>query len=850
MAIRTYKVTLDSKNVIAPEPVYLRQGDKTGAVVIDATLMDNGAPVSLNGLTPMFKANTADGQAVIADNNGFSITNPSGGELTYQVPNALAAVAGKITTAYFSFSDASGAESTFDVAFIVKKAVDITQEQASDYVAIIDGTMRTLQQKVDAMNNSIQTVVNAYNQGAFYNREQTDSKDAVTLSSANVYTDSSLKGISSVPETFANLAAIQIKYPNGANGVMVAADNGHKYIWANNVWTDAGVYQSVGIADNSIGIEKRTPQGTVAYVYSSPAVKANFDEGCFVFPSDDYGVYYDKHYGKDNLAVVDNKVPFEGHVGYIVFDVTTKRIRAINGPSPETNMAILGAYNTDTRTMSLNGPLVTRFNSRTPAGSNIIIFNTHPLNFNTTTRSLDNLDGSNFGMSIGQGHITYGDTKFDKLSFTAPLGYIYVNMDNHSIVEAPYGTNPAGVDMDSLVLIGAFNFNTNNFWLNCCPFTIDGLLPAEIKVAKNYYDKGEVDEIAKSQQQNVELYKTDFGDVSEWQNTAIGSKTQNGFEINGIGNMVLNHSFSIENRISVFKVHLESNSNIGFGYIANGGYAPGGTLFTIDVPNKMINLHDYWSDASTVPTVRKSASFNPNVSHDFVVTMIKNQRTNRIEVYDYVTGDVTSVDTTSTAVLNDVTNEFAGGRQNGCPSIVGIAGTCLIKSFRIVAPSVSNPVIIYGDSITEGDRVELGSRYADIIKQENSNVMVSGMSGTTIDSVIDRIRSENALKPKTIIVTIGTNGGNSPEKISALVKEVTDMNCQLILNHIPAKPDGSHVAVNNMIEQSWNGRSFRFDLATSKNNDPAQGQDTSLFADEFHPNAAGHENMAKRTYLD
>ena len=181
MAIRTYKVTLDSKNVIAPEPVYLRQGDKTGAVVIDATLMDNGAPVSLNGLTPMFKANTADGQAVIADNNGFSITNPSGGELTYQVPNALAAVAGKITTAYFSFSDASGAESTFDVAFIVKKAVDITQEQASDYVAIIDGTMRTLQQKVDAMNNSIQTVVNAYNQGAFYNREQTDSKDAVTF---------------------------------------------------------------------------------------------------------------------------------------------------------------------------------------------------------------------------------------------------------------------------------------------------------------------------------------------------------------------------------------------------------------------------------------------------------------------------------------------------------------------------------------------------------------------------------------------------------------------------------------------------------------------------------------------
>lgn len=64
--------------------------------------------------------------------------------------------------------------------------------------------------------------------------------------------ESYLKSITVVPETFANLAAIKAKYPNGANGVMVAADNGHKYIWANNIWTDAGVYQSVGIADESI----------------------------------------------------------------------------------------------------------------------------------------------------------------------------------------------------------------------------------------------------------------------------------------------------------------------------------------------------------------------------------------------------------------------------------------------------------------------------------------------------------------------------------------------------------------------------------------------------------------------
>ncbi|WP_350345781.1 BppU family phage baseplate upper protein [Lacticaseibacillus paracasei] len=189
MAIRTYKVTLDSKNTIAPEPVFLRQGDKTGAVVIDASVTDNGSPVSLSGLSATFRANTADGKAVIADGNGFDMTNPSGGEFNYQVPNALSAVAGKITMAYFSFSDGSGSESTFNVPFVVEKTVDLTQGQAHDYITIIDGTMRTLQQKIDAMNADIQNVLNAYNRGDFYNKGETDSKDAATLNSAKSYAD-------------------------------------------------------------------------------------------------------------------------------------------------------------------------------------------------------------------------------------------------------------------------------------------------------------------------------------------------------------------------------------------------------------------------------------------------------------------------------------------------------------------------------------------------------------------------------------------------------------------------------------------------------------------------------------
>ena len=52
--------------------------------------------------------------------------------------------------------------------------------------------------------------------------------------------------ISSVPETFANLSALQSTYPNGKTGLFVTADTGHKYIWANSSWVDAGFYQAVG----------------------------------------------------------------------------------------------------------------------------------------------------------------------------------------------------------------------------------------------------------------------------------------------------------------------------------------------------------------------------------------------------------------------------------------------------------------------------------------------------------------------------------------------------------------------------------------------------------------------------
>ncbi|WP_338230752.1 BppU family phage baseplate upper protein [Lactiplantibacillus paraxiangfangensis] len=89
MAIRTYDILLDSHNTMMPEPITGRAGDKTGAVAINATLADNGAPVSLVGKTTMFMANAPDGKHVIADTDNFKITDAPNGQFTYNVPNNL-----------------------------------------------------------------------------------------------------------------------------------------------------------------------------------------------------------------------------------------------------------------------------------------------------------------------------------------------------------------------------------------------------------------------------------------------------------------------------------------------------------------------------------------------------------------------------------------------------------------------------------------------------------------------------------------------------------------------------------------------------------------------------------------
>lgn len=169
MTIRSYDINLDSFNATIPEPVVGRQGDKNGAVTLHVTITDRGAAVDLTGQTINLIAETAKGTAIVADNLGVTLTDAVNGKFDYAIPNALWIESGKITRAYFSLNDTDGQQTTYDLIFIVKEAIDISHEEAHDYVTIIDGTLRDLQEKIDAVKE-------AYDTGAFYNRDESDER--------------------------------------------------------------------------------------------------------------------------------------------------------------------------------------------------------------------------------------------------------------------------------------------------------------------------------------------------------------------------------------------------------------------------------------------------------------------------------------------------------------------------------------------------------------------------------------------------------------------------------------------------------------------------------------------------
>lgn len=440
MAIRTYDLLLDSYNSTMPEPIVGRQGDRNGAVTLNVTLSDRGNPIYLSGQTINLMAETANGTAIIADNGGVTITDATNGKFTYAVPNALWSEAGKIKKAYFSLIDNKGQQTTYDLIFIVKQSIDIDQKHADDYVTIIDGTIRSLKEKTDAVI---------------------------------------------VPETFTNLDAIKAKYPNGKNGVMVAANDGHKYIWNGSSWVDSGVYQAVGFADGSITAPKLASNTTFGFIYpGSTPLRYNTKTKTLLFPPDTNVGYK----GGSNYVIVnntDNNIELEvGDRGWIYVDTLTGEPGFSQYPIQNQNAVAIGGKLSDA-TIYVNGPYLidgleplSQFSSRDSV--NIYESKESP-DYNTTAQSIHFYDEYAFISSPNPIQIVNdsGEKDFD-FDIKNQTGFILIDrftgVIQKELSSGDFETN--------YVVIGAIRYN-GKLKLNGL-FTVDGTYYDDFESSPNY----------------------------------------------------------------------------------------------------------------------------------------------------------------------------------------------------------------------------------------------------------------------------------------------------------------------------------------------------------------------------
>lgn len=360
---------------------------------------------------------------------------------------------------------------------------------------------------------------------------------------------------------------------------------------------------------------------------------------------------------------------------------------------------------------------------------------------------------------------------------------------------------------------------------------------------------------------NYPMFKYDFktlANLTDFTNTANWALS-NGLACAsaGFSNYILhNKKITVEQRVTRVFATLYSDSNFALIWKPTNGWMGGGSVFRIDAANSKMHIHNYWDGSNTLPSIKGSADITVVSGREYILEAVKDFRLNVFSIIDTVTGHKTSISVQPQPSINGATDVFfAGGRQNNQFGFTLISGQSpVVNSLSIIGKAVQNPLLyIIGDSITEGDGVEEYQRYARLMSNMvGGSCILSGMSGTQIGTVIERLTVELPIfKPKYVMVTIGTNGGNTPTNLAQLVALIDANGSIPIINRIAMMSNTANTQALNTQIANLGVLSCRFDLATAVNNDPAQGQNTALYkTDLVHPNYLGHEVMANRLVID
>lgn len=259
---------------------------------------------------------------------------------------------------------------------------------------------------------------------------------------------------------------------------------------------------------------------------------------------------------------------------------------------------------------------------------------------------------------------------------------------------------------------------------------------------------------------------------------------------------------------------------------------------------------------------------------EYVISLNKNYQEQSISIKDYQSGEERNF-----SFINDGQGGVGKGSMNNSPSLFEmphgfISFTCLTgevicKSIRVTTPKKRLKLLLYGDSITETEVYypcsSFSQSWPQLLCKSLPDCIASGFSGRSITDIIPIIKNELPyLDVDYVMITIGTNGGNTVDNLSELVDYLLDMGVQPILNHIPCNEGDTQAGVNEIIDkvrQKYSIKGVDFDKATV--DEYGNVDKTKMFWEDYgpdyielkhdywhHPNEKGSIAMYKQIMED
>lgn len=139
--------------------IKVRQGDG-GFETLHTTVTSNGEPMDLQGWTITFMGTTA-GNHKIVDGNVKIVEAPNG-IFDYTPSKAWGMDIGEFEIAYFKFVNGDGSASSANFRVSVIEAVDLTQEEAQNYISVVDTTIAEINQHLtDSLASVTKSIADA-----------------------------------------------------------------------------------------------------------------------------------------------------------------------------------------------------------------------------------------------------------------------------------------------------------------------------------------------------------------------------------------------------------------------------------------------------------------------------------------------------------------------------------------------------------------------------------------------------------------------------------------------------------------------------------------------------------------